>query len=62
VKEENEKPKNVRFTTSDNRRIRSQRSFAHQHLTDQGRVSSKTTSTPHQPNQIAKIEDNNTQK
>ncbi len=30
--------------------------------TDQGEVSSKTTSRPHQSNQIAKIEDNKTQK
>ncbi len=66
MKEENEKekPKNIRFTKSDksDRRIRLQRSFAHQHPTDQGGVSSKTAPRPQQPNQIAKIEDNNTQK
>jgi hypothetical protein len=64
VKEENEKPKNIRFTKSDksDRRIRLQRSFAHQHPTYQGGVSSKTAPRPQQPNQIAKIEDNNTQK
>ena len=54
VKEENEKPKNVRFTKSDKsgRRIRLQRSFAHQHPTDQGGAEFRQKQHQHLINQI----------